>query len=58
MNQKQEFIEEERVSHEILGQKKNQFLQIIANVILTLSMEKSGYPVILQVFSQIKTFLG
>ena len=58
MNQKQEFIEEERVSHEILGQKKNQFLQIIANVILTLSMEKSGYPATLQVFSQIKTFLG
>ena len=58
MNQKEEFIEEERVSLEILGQKKNLFLQIIVNVTLALSVEKSGYPVTLQVFSQIKTFLG
>ena len=52
MNQKQEFLEEERVSHEILDQKKIYFLQIIANVLLTLSVEKSGYPVTLQVFSK------
>ena len=52
MNQKQEFLEEERVSHEILDRKKIHFLQIIANVLLTLSVEKSGYPVTLQVFSK------